>query len=245
MTTASSSQAQPTCENCGAELFGPFCAECGQAPASPQPLWVFLRESLEELASLDGRLIRGLKDLALRPGYLTEEYLRGRRVAHIHPVRLIIVVSLIAYSVSAAFGPDQSGLLFGLTGTLTGDRPGWTGLLVVVLVLTLTAAAQRLVYWRSGRLYVEQAVLLLHVTSFAMLLAPIEVVVLSVLPDDPTGSLGFVALPILGVYWVLALRKVYSESLTLTLGRVVLVVTLATGAILATLTGLVALGIRG
>ena len=68
---------------------------------------------------------------------------------------------------------------------------------------------------------------------------------LSVLPDDPTGSLGAVALPILGVYWVLALRKVYSESLTLTLGRVVLVVTLATGAILATLTGLVALGIRG
>ena len=245
MTTTSSLEAEPKCQNCGAELLGPFCAECGQPPASPQPLSVFLIESLAEFASLDGRLIRGLKDIALRPGYLTEEYFRGRRAAHIHPIQLLIVVGLIAYSLSAAFGSDQSGLLFGLTGILTGDRPGWTGLLVVVLVLTLTAAAQRLVYWRSGRLYVEQAVLVLHVTSFGMLLAPIEVVVLSILPEDPTGSLGAVALPILGVYWVLALRRVYSESWTFTLGRVAIVVILATGAVLAALTGLVALGIRG
>jgi Protein of unknown function (DUF3667) len=210
------------CQNCGAGLSGAFCSECGQSSdVEPEPLLRFLRTGAEETLSLDGRLLRGIRDLATRPGFLTEEYHRGRRAQHMHPFRLLLVVAAIAYGTALVVGSDRTGAVFGLTEVVVGGDSGWFAAVAVVVVTLLAAAAHRLVYWRPGWLYVEHLVLVVHALSFGLLLAPIETLLLLVLPSDPGGlnGTGMAVLPIMVVYWVLTLREVFKEPLPVTLLR--------------------------
>ena len=222
------SAAPSNCRNCGAEVTGPYCSQCGQSGSDfAQPFWRFLREGAEEILSLEGRLFRGVRDTIFRPGYLTKEYFLGRRVRHMHPVRLFLVASAIAYAAFVLFGSDRSGLLLGLADILVGDGADRETFVVVLIGLLLTPLAQRLVYWRTGRLYVEHLVLVLHTASFAMLLAPIEVLVFRVLPVAIGDGIEAVVAPVIVMYWVLALREVFEESLPVTLVRAGLVFALA------------------
>ncbi|MGI9284837.1 MAG: DUF3667 domain-containing protein, partial [Pseudomonadales bacterium] len=56
-----------------------------------------LREVIGDLLDIDSRLWRSLIPLIFRPGHLTAEYLRGRRVQYIPPFRLYLVLSLIFF----------------------------------------------------------------------------------------------------------------------------------------------------
>lgn len=54
-------------------------------------------EFVEDLFHADHRVWRTLLPLLLKPGFLTNEYLRGRRVRYTPPFRLYIVLSLIFF----------------------------------------------------------------------------------------------------------------------------------------------------
>ncbi|HEY5307768.1 MAG TPA: DUF3667 domain-containing protein, partial [Casimicrobiaceae bacterium] len=59
---------------------------------------VFLREATGRYVSLDGRMWRTLAALLFRPGFLTREYLAGRRRRYIRPARLFLVLSLALFA---------------------------------------------------------------------------------------------------------------------------------------------------
>ena len=83
------------CDNCGAAVSGHYCAACGQRLEAPvQSLWHFTQEATEDLTHTDSRLWRTLGALLFRPGYLTREFLAGRRVRYLPPVRLYLVISV-------------------------------------------------------------------------------------------------------------------------------------------------------
>jgi hypothetical protein len=83
------------CDNCSAAVSGNYCAACGQRLEAPvQSLWHFSREATEDLTHTDSRLWRTLGALLLRPGYLTREFLAGRRARYLPPVRLYLVISV-------------------------------------------------------------------------------------------------------------------------------------------------------
>ena len=80
------------CLNCGAPLYGRYCAECGQKNEKRiGPLGHLVMEVLDEL-SLDARFVRTVRRL-LRPGFLTRAYLDGRRADFVPPLRLFVIVS--------------------------------------------------------------------------------------------------------------------------------------------------------
>lgn len=89
------------CENCGAGLAGPYCAECGQRHHDHpvHHFWHFIGEATEDLTHADSRLWQTLFALLFRPGFLTREFLDGRRVRYLPPVRLYLVVSLLFFLV--------------------------------------------------------------------------------------------------------------------------------------------------
>ncbi len=89
------------CENCGAALSGPYCAGCGQRHHDHpvHHFWHFIGEATEDLTHADSRLWQTLFALLFRPGFLTREFLNGRRVRYLPPVRLYLVVSLIFFLV--------------------------------------------------------------------------------------------------------------------------------------------------
>jgi hypothetical protein len=60
-----------------------------------------LRESAEDLTHADSRLWRTIVPLLIRPGFLTREYLDGRRASYLPPVRLYLVLSVLFFLIAA------------------------------------------------------------------------------------------------------------------------------------------------
>src|SRR4051812_3906105 len=94
-----------SCLNCGADLRGAFCAECGQKASAPNPTFHdFFHELSHELLHLDGRLFQSIALLFTRPGFLTREHCQGRRARYAAPMRLYLTFTLI-YFVLAVYAP--------------------------------------------------------------------------------------------------------------------------------------------
>jgi len=90
------------CRNCGERLLGEFCWRCGQEAADfHRPLRSLAADFLDNFLNLDSKLLRTIGPLLFRPGWLTREYLAGRRASYVKPLRLYLVTALIAFGVLA------------------------------------------------------------------------------------------------------------------------------------------------
>ena len=100
------------CKNCNALLTGQYCADCGQRASSRFiSLWELFKDAFGDLFELDSRLWQTIIPLAVRPGRLTQDYLRGRRARYMPPFRMYLVLSL-AFFVIAFFNPREDLSLF-------------------------------------------------------------------------------------------------------------------------------------
>ncbi len=97
------------CRNCGEVLLGQHCAHCGpRADVAVLSLYALTRDLAGDLFSWDARIWRTLRPLAFRPGFLTLEYLQGRRARYTPPLRLYLVLSLLFFLViSLGAAPDS------------------------------------------------------------------------------------------------------------------------------------------
>ncbi len=90
------------CRNCGAELHGRYCYACGQqASHSEISLRELMHEGVHEFAHLDSKIVHTVRLLLFKPGELTAEFLRGRRVRYIPPLRLYLICSLLFFALAA------------------------------------------------------------------------------------------------------------------------------------------------
>ena len=86
-----------TCQNCTIENEVPFqyCPNCGQKNTDGRitfsGLW---SEFKDAVFNIDSRTWRTLKSIFI-PGKLTLEYFSGKHQQYIHPLRLLIVTSII------------------------------------------------------------------------------------------------------------------------------------------------------
>ena len=86
------------CRNCGTVLHDRFCPSCGQLGADFQrPVFELVSTSLGDMFALDGRLWRTVPALLFRPGWVTRQYLDGKRARFVPPFRLFLLSSLIFF----------------------------------------------------------------------------------------------------------------------------------------------------
>ncbi len=86
------------CKNCSRPLLGQYCRACGQRDTHKMiSLWQLIREFLGDAFELDSRFWRTVIPLLTRPGHLTGEYLRGRRVHYMPPLRMYLVITLALF----------------------------------------------------------------------------------------------------------------------------------------------------
>jgi hypothetical protein len=78
-------------------------------------------DAWQELSGYDGRIMATLRGL-LRPGFLTSEYLAGRRAHYLPPVRLYLIVSVVYFVIAASAPADgrSQGTVNGPGGVRVG-----------------------------------------------------------------------------------------------------------------------------
>ncbi len=86
------------CLNCGAQVQGRYCHVCGQENTEPhESFWALIQHFVFDLFHFDGKFFESVKYLLFKPGFLTKEYMRGRRLAYLNPIRMYIFTSAIFF----------------------------------------------------------------------------------------------------------------------------------------------------
>jgi len=86
------------CLNCGTVLEGKYCHNCGQENLElKESFGHMMNHAISDYFHFDHQFFHTLKPLFFKPGYLTNEYMAGRRVQYLHPVKMYIFISLVYF----------------------------------------------------------------------------------------------------------------------------------------------------
>ena len=86
------------CENCGATLAGPHCAQCGQAAIDYRRSFRHvIVDVLDSFLNWDSKFFATIGLLIVKPWRLTNEFLAGKRVRYLHPLRLYLLASILFF----------------------------------------------------------------------------------------------------------------------------------------------------
>jgi hypothetical protein len=98
------------CLNCGAQVTGKHCTQCGQASdVHVLSMKEVAGDVAHSLLHLDSRVWNTLRLLVRRPGELTREFIAGRHQKYLPPFRLYLAISILFFAVSALL-PDSDFL---------------------------------------------------------------------------------------------------------------------------------------
>lgn len=85
------------CATCGQPLHGPYCSHCGEKKLDKHDRKIvhIFEEFFHSLTHADSKFLRSIKYLFTRPGFLTSEYLSGRRKPYSSPLSLFFIANLL------------------------------------------------------------------------------------------------------------------------------------------------------
>ncbi|HEX8270473.1 MAG TPA: DUF3667 domain-containing protein, partial [Flavobacterium sp.] len=97
-----------TCLNCYYVVENRFCPNCGQENIETRKTFHHLFfHFIEDLTHYENSFWKTIRNLLFKPASLTKEYLSGKRMSYLAPVRLYIFISFITF-LFIAIGPDSS-----------------------------------------------------------------------------------------------------------------------------------------
>lgn len=196
--TTRDAESHISCPNCGEALVGDYCHRCGEKHLESRDLSVrhFLGEAAHELTSIEhSKLSHTLRALLVRPGFLTNEWIAGRRKRYLKPLNLflgVFAVSLFAYSVykpvsrfdvGKIVSYEKTGRLAEMVGRHAEKRhmegsemldqmsERWQRFVSLsqLLFVVSFALVLQLVFVFSRRYFVEHLVFSMHFVSFSTL----------------------------------------------------------------------------
>jgi hypothetical protein len=187
------------CSNCRTELIGKFCHACGEKRLRRKDLSLrhFGLELFKSATHFDSKVGRSVGLLVARPGFLTVEYLQGRRKPYMRPLALFLLINLI-YFVTIAYNRVRTfetplrlqfanryrDVVYRLVSGRLGENPGAEERMAFAalfdaqnhtlsksLLVLLAPAIALLVmglYWRRRMFYVEHLVTALHLVALML-----------------------------------------------------------------------------
>lgn len=95
---------ETNCLNCNAEIQGRYCHICGQENIEPkETAWHLISHFFTDITHFDGKFFSSLKYLVFRPGYLSRQYILGRRASYLNPVRMYVFTSAFFFLIFFSF----------------------------------------------------------------------------------------------------------------------------------------------
>src|SRR5437762_2668287 len=86
------------CENCGAELQGHWCSQCGQPAIEYRRSFRYVvADLLNEFLNWDSKFFTTIALLIFKPWRLTNAFLAGKRVRYVNPLRLYLLASILFF----------------------------------------------------------------------------------------------------------------------------------------------------
>lgn len=91
-------RADKTCLNCGTEVAGRFCQVCGQENIEPkESFWHLVTHFFNDITHFDGKFFTTVGLLLRKPGMLSAEYMKGRRMRYLNPIRMYVFTSFLFF----------------------------------------------------------------------------------------------------------------------------------------------------
>lgn len=216
------------CLNCGHSLpeGDAFCGRCGQeAREQGESLASFFKHFLSDYFTFDSKIGRSFFPLLFKPGFLTAEFLAGRRVRYIPPLRLYIFISIVFFLVLGLEGRER--------GDLDEEALFWDRFFEVhlprifFLLLPMFALILQLLNIRSQRNgYVRHFVFALHLHAFAFVAALVYIALSELLIKVSWQAVNPYIGAVFGLYLLgylyFAIRRVYGRNPWKSLLRLVL-----------------------
>jgi len=230
------------CPSCAEPRRGRYCSACGERflVGHDFSLRHFFLETLpHEVLDIDGKLLRTLRLLLLKPGMLASEYVIGRRQRYVGPLRFYVIAFLLHATLAALLaghGPSLSEHIRDsdptqLLARLAASRPGvnwndpelraslnergrWFAEIGTMLIFLVIAALQKLVFFRNGRRYLEHVALSLNIVSFYIVVLLLVEVGLGMFArihfaEYDVDAQQWTGVTLLPAYWFLAIRRFY------------------------------------
>ena len=86
------------CLNCGTVVQGRYCHVCGQENVVPkESFWHMTTHFVYDITHFDSKFFETMKDLLFRPGFLSKEYMMGRRARYLHPIKMYVFTSAVFF----------------------------------------------------------------------------------------------------------------------------------------------------
>ncbi|PCJ86551.1 MAG: hypothetical protein COA57_05945 [Flavobacteriales bacterium] len=96
-----------TCKNCGIELSGAFCRQCGQKKISSRlnfkDIW---NDFAANVLDVEAPIINNIKGLTLYPGRFIKDFINGKRKSKYKPVQYYILIMGIYFLLYYGIGID-------------------------------------------------------------------------------------------------------------------------------------------
>ena len=101
-----------TCLNCNYVVENRFCPNCGQENTDTRKTFHHLFiHFFEDLTHYENSFWKTIKNLLLKPASLTKEYLSGKRLSYLAPVRLYIFISFVTFFLISIFPTTPDDLV--------------------------------------------------------------------------------------------------------------------------------------
>ncbi len=175
-----------------------------------------IRSSFLAFFDSDAGFLATFLGLFRNPGALANRYVSGVTVPYVHPARyLIVVVAALQLTIAVTGGigdvaagfAEASGDFENLSEAQEDSNELVQNYLFIVMLLglPLTAALQRLVFWRSGRNFVEHFVGLTYVYAQQLVVINMLLIVDALLPVRAGFllSIAFFSVPSIYYMWML------------------------------------------
>jgi hypothetical protein len=219
------------CPNCGRDLEGAYCAECGQKATALNPTFHdFFHDLTHELLHVDGKIFRSVRLLLTKPGFLSREYFAGRRARYISPIRLYLIFSVVYFGVSALLTTplteqDRAEMqkLQGPAGPLGDPEVGgkleaWmprAAFLLVPVFALLTSMVTR----SAGRNYPQDLYFAFHTHAGVLAIATVWMLVRSAPSEAVEAPADILLLASVSWYVAAAFRSAYGGTWRQAVGR--------------------------
>ena len=91
-------RSEKTCLNCGAEVPLVYCPTCGQMNREPKfNVRDLIMDFVHDFTHFDSKFFRTTLLLITKPGFLTKEFIEGKRLKYLNPVRMYVFTSAIFF----------------------------------------------------------------------------------------------------------------------------------------------------